>query len=350
MSSRTYRSALETVMVEAIENIPSTAIIGQGVTDHKGIFGTTLGLHDRYPGRVIETPLAEDSIAGICIGMALNGVYPINTHIRADFGLLAFNQLINLAAKYKYMFGGLFEVPLMMRMVVGRSWGQGAQHSQSLQSLLSHIPGLAVVMPATPQSVLASYRYAISEHKGPIVMLEHRLLYELEFDDDEASPSHPIFGSRLDRVGSDVTVVATSIMVLEARRAADYLADFGISVEIIDLHSTSHYDKEMILTSVEKTGKLLVADTSWTSYGVAAEINRVIAEKNPRLLSLPSVSVGMAPAPCPTAKSLEDLYYPDVRVLVDEVAKLHNGSDGHSVPLPDSESMVDFYKHFRGPF
>lgn len=350
MSSRTYRSALQTVMAEALENSGETAIIGQGVTDHKGIFGTTLGLHERHPSRVIETPLAEDSIAGICIGMALNGVYPINTHIRADFGLLAFNQLINLAAKYKYMFGGLFEVPLMMRMVVGRSWGQGAQHSQSFQSLLSHIPGLTVVMPATPQSVLSSYRYAISEHKGPIIMLEHRLLYEIEFEDDESPPTHPIFGSRLDRIGSDVTVVATSIMVLEARRAADYLEVLGISVEIIDLHSTSHYDKELILGSIRKTGKLLIADTSWASYGVAAEINRVIAENNPGLLSLPSVSVGMAPAPCPTAKSLEDLYYPDVRVLVDEISKLHYRSDFHGVQLPDSQSMVDHYKHFKGPF
>lgn len=350
MSSRTYRSALETVMREALEESDSTAIIGQGVTDHKGTFGTTLGLHERYPGRVIETPLAEDSIAGICIGMALNGVYPINTHIRADFGLLVFNQLINLAAKYKYMFGGLFEVPLMMRMVVGRSWGQGAQHSQSLQSLLSHIPGLTVVMPATPQSILSSYRYAIEEHKGPIVMLEHRLLYELEFDDDETPPSHPIFGSRLDRVGSNVTVVATSIMVLEARRAADYLADFGISVEIIDLHSTSHYDKELILGSIRKTGKLLIADTSWAAYGVAAEINRLVAEEDPHLLSLPSVSVGMAPATCPTAKSLEDLFYPDVRMLVDEISKLHHGSHVHGNPLPDSQSMVDHYKHFKGPF
>ena len=148
MSSSTYRAALEKVMKDAMEHHQHTVIIGQGVTDHKGVFGTTLGLADKYPSRVIETPLSEDAIAGICIGASLNGLYPINTHIRADFGLLTFNQLINLAAKYRYMFGGLFEVPLMVRMVIGRSWGQGAQHSQSLQSLLAHIPGLVVVMPA----------------------------------------------------------------------------------------------------------------------------------------------------------------------------------------------------------
>ena len=350
MSSRTYRSALEAAMNSAMEFSPATAIIGQGVTDHKGIFGTTSGLEERFTGRVIETPLAEDSVAGICIGMALNGVYPINTHIRADFGLLTFNQLINLAAKYKYMFGGLFEVPLMMRMVIGRSWGQGAQHSQSLQSLMAHIPGLVVVMPATPQSVLSSYKYAVEQHRGPIVMLEHRLLYEIEFNDEESVLSHPIFGSRLDRQGSDVTVVATSVMVLEARRAADYLQKHGVSVEIIDLHSATHYDESMILNSVRKTGRLLIADTSWSPYGVAAEMSRLVASTDPRMLREPIRSVGMAPASCPTAKSLEDVFYPDVRTLVSEVLELLTGELAVSVPLPESESLVDHYKHFKGPF
>lgn len=334
----------------ALNQSTSSAIIGQGVTDHKGIFGTTMGLGEEFPGRVIETPLAEDSIAGVCIGMALNGVYPINTHIRADFGLLTFNQLINLAAKYKYMFGGLFEVPMMMRWVIGRSWGQGAQHSQSLQSLLAHIPGLVVLMPATPQAVLESYKYAITEHRGPVVMLEHRLLYEIEFNDDEASASHPIFGSRLDRVGDDVTIVATSVMVLEARRAADYLAPLGVSVEIIDLHSVSHYDSQMIIDSVRKTGRLLVADTSWEAYGVSGEIARLIISTDPSLLRVPLKTLGMAPASCPTAKSLEDIFYPDLRSLSSAVISLLDDVKMVDAPLPPSGSMVDFYKHFKGPF
>lgn len=350
MSSRTYRSALADSMRYALDESPFSAIIGQGVTDHKGIFGTTVGLAEEFPGRVIETPLAEDSIAGVCIGMALNGVYPINTHIRADFGLLTFNQLINLAAKYKYMFGGLFEVPMMMRWVIGRSWGQGAQHSQSLQSLLAHIPGLVVLMPATPKAVLESYKYAITQHRGPVVMLEHRLLYEIEFNDDEASASHPLFGSRLDRVGDDVTIVVTSVMLLEARRAADYLAPLGVSVEIIDLHSVSHYDSQMIIDSVRKTGRLLVADTSWEAYGVSAEIARLIASTDPTLLTAPMKSLGMAPASCPTAKSLEDVFYPDLRSLSRAVLGLL-GRDGIlEESLPPAGSMVDFYKHFKGPF
>lgn len=133
----TYRDGLSVAMRSALSDHNKTIIIGQGVTDFKGIFDTLTGLHKEYPGRVIETPLSEDAVTGICIGAALNGLYPINTHIRADFGLLAANQIINMAAKYKYMFGGHFSVPMMVRMVIGRSWGQGAQHSQSLQSLFA---------------------------------------------------------------------------------------------------------------------------------------------------------------------------------------------------------------------
>jgi len=350
MLSNSYREALVAAMRSALTDHDHTFIIGQGVADFKGLFGTTTGLCEQYPDRVIEAPLAEDSVAGICMGAALNGMYPINTHIRADFGLLLFNQLINLAAKYRYMFGGLFEVPMMMRMIIGRSWGQGAQHSQSLQSLLAHIPGLVVVMPATPQSILASYRFAIEQHRGPVIMFEHRLMYELQFEDGPPAPESPIFGSRLERVGDDVTVVATSVMVLEAKRAAQHLEKYGVSVEVIDLHSISHPDHRMVLESLRKTGKLLVADTSWTAYGVAAEVNRLVNETDPHMLKAPSISLGMQPAPCPTAKVLEDFYYPDVRDLVDAIARLHTRKIDHGIPLPPKQSMRDYYKHFKGPF
>ena len=347
--SKTYKAALAEAMQEAMDTNPNAIILGQGVTDYKGIFDTMIGFVDKYPDRIIETPLAEDSVAGICIGAALNGGYPINTHIRADFGLLIFNQLINLAAKYKYMFGGLFEVPSMFRMVIGRSWGQGAQHSQSLQSLMAHIPGLVVIMPADPKSIIESYRYAVQEHRGPVVMLEHRLLYELSYEEDATELSHPLFGSKLEREGTDLTIIATSVMVLEAKRAADHLAEIGVSVEIINLHSISHPDKEMILKSVEKTGKMLIADTSWAAYGVAAEMNRIVNEYNPSILKAPTHSMGMVNTPCPTAKVLEDMYYPDVHDIVDVCAGMVIGKN-HAMALPKKESMTDFYKHFKGPF
>ena len=347
--SKTYKAALSEAMQEAMDSNPNTLIIGQGVTDFKGIFDTIIGFANKYPNRIIETPLAEDSIAGICIGAALNGAYPINTHIRADFGLLIFNQLINLAAKYKYMFGGLFEIPSMYRMIIGRSWGQGAQHSQSLQSLMAHIPGLVVVMPADPKSIIESYRFAIQNYKGPVVMLEHRLLYEINFEDDQTELSHPIFGSKLEIKGSDITIIATSVMVLEAKRAADYLKKKGISVELINLHSISHPDKKLIVESVKKTGRMLIVDTSWPEYGVAAEMNRIINEFSVSILKTPTKSMGMVSTPCPTAKALEDMYYPDVHDICYEVNKMVNGKDS-IIDLPNKQSMTDFYKHFKGPF
>jgi pyruvate dehydrogenase E1 component beta subunit len=248
------------------------------------------------------------------------------------------------------MFGGLFEVPMMVRLIIGRSWGQGAQHSQSLQSLLAHIPGLVVVMPASPQSLLESYKFAINNYRGPVIMLEHRLMYELEFENKTTNLKNPLFGSILENEGNDVTVVATSVMVLEVKRASEHLKSLGISVEIIDLHSISHPDKQMIIDSVKKTGKLLVADTSWAQYGVAAEVNRIINEDNPQYLKFPVINLGMQPTPCPTAKSLEDLFYPDVHDLVKEIVKLHFQSEGKELELPPKESMTDFYKHFKGPF
>jgi len=350
----TYREALFQTMREALRQHPNVIIMGQGVDDHKGIFGSTRGLAQEFGSeRVFDTPLAEDGMTGIAIGAALNGLYPIQTHMRVDFALLAMNQIINLAAKYKYMFGGRFEVPMLIRMVIGRSWGQGAQHSQSLQALFAHIPGLTVIMPANPQSVLECYPYAISKYRSPVISIEHRLLYDLKFRVDQASTEAkgPPWTSRKVRSGRGVTIVATSIMVLEALRAAEHLARAGgIDCEVIDLNCVSHPDKAVILESVEKTGKLLVADTSWQAYGVCAEVCRIMCEHAPSALKAPVVTVGMQPAPCPTAKTLEDLFYPSLEALTDDIAKLVTGENNHGIPLPDEHSFADVYKRFKGPF
>lgn len=353
MATRAYRRALRDAMHHAMTVSPNTFIIGQGVTDHKAIFGSLEGVMETFGAdRVVETPLSEEAVAGACVGAALNGCYPINTHIRADFAFLAFNQIVNLAAKYRYMFGGLFEVPMLLRLVVGRSWGQGAQHSQSPQSLFAHIPGLTVIMPSTPGAILDSYAHAVEHHRGPVISLEHRLMYDLEFEEEhEPTQLGPTpFSPRFVRRGTDATVVATSIMVLEARRAAEWLGARGIDIEVIDLHCVSGFDAGALLESVRRTGKLLVADTSWRPYGVAAEISRLVAETDPGMLKAPVRSLGMAQAPCPTAKSLEDLYYPNLTTLTDSIAALVTGRPDHGIDLPDEVSMADVYKRFKGPF
>ena len=352
-TTMTYRDALASSMHSALETNPLAIILGQGVADHKGTFGTTLDLGEKFGAeRIIETPLSEEGITGVCIGAALNGAYPINTHIRADFALLAMNQLVNLAAKYKYMFGGLFEVPMLVRLVIGRSWGQGAQHSQSLQSLFAHIPGLTVLMPSSPGAILDSYDHAVGAHKGPVISFEHRLMYDLSFEmshEDEQLGDTP-FAQRRVRKGDDVTVVSSSIMSLEARRAGEWLAERGISCDIIDLNCVSHIDTAVIMESVKRTGRLIVADTSWLPYGVAAEICRRVCESDPSALKAPVVTLGMAPAPCPTAKALEDIYYPNLTTLTDAIAKLVRGNSDHGIDLPSESSMADVYKSFKGPF
>jgi pyruvate dehydrogenase E1 component beta subunit len=349
----TYREALHRSMRDALAERPDVIILGQGVDDHRGTFGTTLGLAREFgPDRVCDTPLAEEGMTGIAIGAALNGLYPIHVHIRADFALLAVNQIVNLAAKYRYMFGGRFEVPMLIRMVIGRSWGQGAQHSQSPQSLFAHVPGLVVVMPSTPSAILAMYRHAVHTFRGPVISLEHRLMYDLAFRMDEAAgdAGNP-FGCRRVRDGRDVTIVATSIMVLEAQRAAAHLARAArIECEVIDLNCVSHPDATAIVDSVRRTGRLVVADTSWSAYGVCAEVSRLVAERAPAALRAPVVSLGMQAAPCPTAKVLEDLFYPNLATLTDAVARLVTGRVDHGVPLPDEHSMADVYKRFKGPF
>jgi pyruvate dehydrogenase E1 component beta subunit len=250
------------------------------------------------------------------------------------------------------MFGGLYSVPLMIRTVVGRSWGQGAQHSQSLQSLFAHIPGLTVIMPSSAETVLDTYSYVIEQHKAPVITFEHRMLYNLDFEvhrDDVAAVKNPLT-SRLVRAGRDITIVASSIMVLEARRAANWLQEHaGLSCEVIDLHCLTRIDHQMIVSSVDKTGRLLVLDTSWPGFGTAAEVCRIVAENNPSALKAPVRTVGMAPAPCPTAKALEDLYYPNLANVVDAAATLVKGAK-HGVELPHERTMSDIYKKFRGPF
>ncbi len=291
-----YAGALLETMDAGLAANPNAFIMGQGVDDFKGIFGSTTGLAEKYGAkRVFDVPLMEEGMTGIAIGASLVGDYPITTHIRADFAFLAMNQIINLASKYRYMFGGIMSCPMLIRVVVGRSWGQGAQHSQSPQATFAHYPGLTVIMPSTSQAIVDMYPQIISRHPGPVISIEHRLLYNLDFTVNASARPVPLT-SYVAREGSDVTVVATSVMVLEAMRAAQY-----------------------------------------------------VQLRDPGLLKSPPSMLGMASAPCPTARSLEDIYYPSQHETVDAILTQARGL-GHGIPLPVERSMTEGYKKFRGPF
>ncbi len=348
-----YGAAIHRAMHEALGHSADTVVVGQGVSDHTAIFGTTEGLRQRFgPRRVIDTAIAEDGTTGLAVGLALNGVYPIQTHIRVDFLVLAMNQLVNLVAKYRYMYGGRFELPMLIRAVVGRSWGQGPQHSQSLQALFAHVPGLTVILPSTAEEVLRSYRHATRSHRGPVISIEHRFLYDLDFEvTDDPERDRAPFGGRVVEAGDDVTLVATSYMVQEAQRAARWLeARGGPRCEILDPHRVSDLDHELIFESVARTGRLLVADTDWVPYGLGAEVCRGVVTRDPGVLRQPVRLLGMAQAPCPTSHALEDLYYPHMGDIVRGVYGLVLGTDDHGLETPDAAAAKALRKAFRGPF
>jgi pyruvate dehydrogenase E1 component beta subunit len=345
-----YADALLETMDGALAEHPNAYIMGQGVDDFKGIFGSVTGLTAKYgAARCFDLPLMEEGMTGIAIGSSLVGDYPIMTHIRADFCFLAMNQIINLASKYHYMFGGIMSCPMLIRLVVGRSWGQGAQHSQSPQATFAHYPGLTVVLPSSSQAILDMYPQIINRHRGPVISIEHRLLYNLDFTVSNSGRRIPLT-SYVAREGKDVTVVATSVMVVEALRAAQYVHDkAGIETEIVDLNSVSHPDWDLVAASVRKTGRLVIADTSWSEFGVAAEVCRQLMLRDPGLLRSPPAMLGMAFAPCPTAKSLEDVYYPSQHETVDAILTQVRGAK-HGVELPNERSMTEGFRKFRGPF
>lgn len=331
---------------------PSVYLMGLGVPDPKGIFGTTLGLKDKYgPSRVLDMPTSENGMTGIAIGSALVGMRPVMVHQRIEFALLSIEQIVNQAAKWHYMFAGKACVPLVIRLVIGRGWGQGPQHSQSLQSWFAHIPGLKVVMPATPYDAKGLLISAV-EDNNPVIFLEHRWLHNTYGPVPEEIYRVPLGKARVARTGKDLTFVGISYMVLEALRAADILARAGIQAEVIDVRTLRPLDKDTILNSVRKTGHLIAVDTGWKPVGMSAEIVALAAEEAFHSLKTNPRRVGLLDSPVPTTPSLSKYCYPRARDLVKlacEVLKISStdldlSEENTSVPfdVPDIS--------FAGPF
>ena len=330
---------------------PAVYVIGLGVPDPKGVFGTTVGLQAKYGAeRVLDMPLAENAMTGVAIGSALVGMRPILTHQRVDFALVAMEQMVNQAAKFRYMFGGQLKVPLVIRMIIGRGWGQGPQHSQSLQSWFAHVPGLRVLMPATPHDAKGMMIAAI-ENDDPVIILEHRWLYDIHGPVPEGLYRVPLDKARIARSGTDVTIVATSYMTLEALRAGDELAKQDIAAEIVDLRSLRPLDEAAILGSVRKTGRLVVADTGWKAYGASAEIVALATEQAFAALKAPPRRVALPDSPTPTSKALADHFYPRAGHIVAEVLEMLERPVDPALRAPPPGLNLDQPDpSFRGPF
>ena len=285
-------------------------LIGEGVPDLKGIFGTTLGLQEKYGAqRVFDMPVSENGLTGICVGGAIAGLRPIMVHQRIDFTLLAADQIINNAAKWYYMFGGKVSVPLVIRMIIGRGWGQGAQHSQSLQALYGHIPGLKVVMPTFPCDAKGMLIAAV-EDNNPVLFIEHRWLHGITGDVPRTYYTEDLDKAKVAAVGNDLTIVATSYMTIESLRAHQILLKEGITLDIVDLRSIKPLDRETIIQSVEKTGRLLAVDTGYKTLGVASEVIAEVSQYAFSSLRCAPEKITLPDVPTPTSWKAAEAYYP----------------------------------------
>jgi len=245
----------------------------------------------------------------VALGSTLVGFRPVIVHMRVDFAVLAMDQMVNQVAKWHFMYGGKMTAPMVFRLIIGRGWGQGPQHSQSLQAWFAHIPGFKVVMPTTAYDAKGMMIAAIRDN-APVVIFEHRWLYDIYDHVPEEMYESPLNGAHLLREGNDITLVATSYMALESLRAADILKTVGVSAEVIDLRSLVPLDIETILTSVRKTGALLVADTGTLDFGVTGEIVSQVVERGFASLRRPPRRIGLPFSPSPTSPALAETFFP----------------------------------------
>jgi pyruvate/2-oxoglutarate/acetoin dehydrogenase E1 component len=341
-----YCQALNEAMTQEMERDERVFVYGIGVPDHKRIFGSTAGLVEKFGAeRCFDTPLSEDTMTGFGVGAAINGLRPIHVHMRVDFMLLAMNQLVNMASSYHYMSGGTLKVPMVIRGIIGRGWGQGFQHSKSIYSMFAHIPGIKVVIPTTPRDAKGLLTAAIRD-ENPVVVIEHRWLYWQEGDVPQEPFTIPIGEPNILRSGKDITVVATSWMNVEALKAAEILAKRNVSVELIDPRTISPLNDELIVESVRKTGYCIIADNDWINCGFGSELAARISEQCFSELKKPVKRLGFAPTPCPTVRNLENEFYPNTGNII-RAAEEMLGLE--TVDLTN-EQFYSYEHRFKGPF
>lgn len=319
MREITFAQAIHEAHDQCLATYKDVYIMGLGVPDPKGIFGTTSGLVEKYGSkRVMDMPCSENAMTGIAIGTAIRGMRPIMTHQRVDFFLLALDQLINNASKWHYMFGGQMSVPLVIRLIIGQGWGQGPQHSQSFQSLFSHIPGLRVMMPSNAYDAKGLMIQA-TEDNNPVISLEHRWLYSVTGDVPEEMYRIPFGKARIVQEGKDITIVTMSNMVMECYRALSELEKEGIHAELIDLRTLAPLDIDTLCNSVKKTGRLLVVDPDWKTGSFAGEIIAQVCEHAFDSLKEKPTRITYPDFYCPTSWKLAKGYYPTYREITHHI-------------------------------
>ncbi|MFZ3074013.1 MAG: pyruvate dehydrogenase complex E1 component subunit beta [Minisyncoccales bacterium] len=314
--------AINEALRQLMEADPSVFVIGQGVKSPWYVGNTCNGLIQEFgEARVIDTPISENAMSGVAAGAAMSGMKPVMNYPRLDFMFYALDAIINGAANWRYMAGGSSNVPVVFWGIINRGGEQAAQHSQAIQAIFAHAPGLKVVMPSNPYDAKGLLIAAVRD-PDPVVFLDDRWVYGTEAEVPEELYEVAIGKGKILREGKDATIVAISYMVPQALEAAEILEKEGISVEVIDPRTIKPLDMPLILESVKKTGRLVIAEAAWQSFGVSSEIsNRVYTEMFGKLLA-PIEKVTLPDCPAPASRSLEEVYYPKSGQIVAAVKKL----------------------------
>ena len=324
MRSITYAQAINEALAQKIAADKDVFLIGQGVTSPWYVGATTAGLLERFGAeRIIDTPVSENGVTGAAVGAALAGMRPVVVHPRMDFMYYAMDQIVNHAANWSYMFGGQLSIPLVIWGIVNRGGEQAAQHSQSIQAMFNHVPGLKLVMPSNPYDAKGLLIASI-EDDNPVVFIDDRWLYDDTGEVPEEIYRVPLGKAAIRREGRDATIVASSYLVLKANEAAQSLDKEGISTEVIDLRSIKPLDITLLLNSVQKTGRLVIADGGWKTGGLAAELAALVMENSFSHLKAPVARVTLPDAPAPASRALEKVYYPGAEDIVAAVRRILN--------------------------
>ena len=351
MNKITFVKAINQAIEIAMQIDPKVLCYGLGATDPKGIFGSTLGLEEKFgQERVFDMPTSENAMTGVGIGLSMAGFKPIMTHQRLDFFLLAMDQLVNGAAKMHYMFDGAVSVPITIRLILGRGWGQGPTHSQNLQAWFAHIPGLKVVMPSNAYDAKGLLLSSIFD-PDPVIFLEHRWLHnslgEVPLDDYRISLGK---ANKITK-GKDVTLVSMSYMTVEALMAQKYLEKYNISLDLIDLRTVKPIDFEAIVESLETTRKILILDTGVSTCSIASEIISYIAINHSSLLDKPPEKITMPDIPEPTSYGLTKNFYPraaDIAQKIISIIGIEGINPYQEIKKPSPHDVPGEW--FKGPF
>ena len=345
-----FARAINEGLSASMSSNKNVILIGLGVDEPRGVFGTTLNLNKKFKSRVFDMPTSENAMTGIALGLAMSGTRPVITHQRVEFALLSMEQIINQISKWHFMSGGIYKSPLVIRMIIGRGWGQGPQHSQSLESLFAHIPGLKVIAPSNAKNAKGLLIASVKDN-NPVIFFEHRWLHHTYGHVPIGSYEESLDKSKKIKNGEDITLISFSFGTIECIKTAKILEKFKISVEIIDLISLRPLDLSKAYKSLIKTKKVIIVENGWTAYGIGAEILSNLTEKISGKIKFNSKRMGLLDVPMASSRSLANHMYSDPYKIGNEILKMLNMKSQiiiNELKKYKSNDIPDL--SFKGPF